>query len=139
MSALFRPYGTTPAVVDIHHRIGCCQLLAVNTCRILFAGDLLTPEGIGRHTGTVSLPPCRGHKEVAFADLTLPWVMTVMQPLEEVCDNKTVVTVKEQSPCHNLSFALGIPVVQTVNTELTEEQKEENRRNVLQDLDDLFG
>ena len=32
-----------------------------------------------------------------------------------------------------------IPVIQTVNTELTEEQKEENRRNVLQDLDDLFG
>ena len=33
----------------------------------------------------------------------------------------------------------SIPVVQTVNTELTEEQKEENRRNVLQDLDELFG
>ena len=31
------------------------------------------------------------------------------------------------------------PVVQTVYTELTEEQKEENRRNVLQDLDELFG
>ena len=31
-----------------------------------------------------------------------------------------------------------IPVVQTVNTELTEEQKEENRRNVLADLD-MFG
>ena len=32
-----------------------------------------------------------------------------------------------------------IPAVQAVNTELTEEQKAENRRNVLQDLDDLFG
>ena len=32
-----------------------------------------------------------------------------------------------------------IPAVQSVNSELTEEQKEENRRNVLQDLDDLFG
>ena len=32
-----------------------------------------------------------------------------------------------------------VPVVQTVSTKLTEEQKEENRRNVLQDLDDLFG
>ena len=32
-----------------------------------------------------------------------------------------------------------IPSVQAVNTELTEDQKEENRRNVLQDLDDLFG
>ena len=32
-----------------------------------------------------------------------------------------------------------ISAVQTVNTELTEEQKEENRRNVLQDLDELFG
>ena len=31
------------------------------------------------------------------------------------------------------------PAVQAVNTELTEEQKAENRRNVLQDLDDLFG
>ena len=31
-----------------------------------------------------------------------------------------------------------IPVVQAVNTELTEEQKEENRRNVLADLD-MFG
>jgi hypothetical protein len=31
-----------------------------------------------------------------------------------------------------------IPVVQTVNTELTEEQKEENRKNVLADLD-MFG
>ena len=30
------------------------------------------------------------------------------------------------------------PVHQTVNTELTEEQKEENRKNVLADLD-LFG
>jgi len=29
--------------------------------------------------------------------------------------------------------------VQTVSLELTEEQKKENRRNVLQDLDDLFG
>lgn len=32
-----------------------------------------------------------------------------------------------------------IPAVQVVSTELTEEQKEDNRRNVLQDLDDLFG
>ena len=32
-----------------------------------------------------------------------------------------------------------IPAVQVVSTELTEEQKEENRRNVLQDLDGLFG
>ena len=32
-----------------------------------------------------------------------------------------------------------ISAIQTVSTELTEEQKEENRRNVLQDLDDLFG
>ena len=37
------------------------------------------------------------------------------------------------------SITQTIPAVQTVNTELTEEQKEENRRNVLQDLDDLFG
>ena len=32
-----------------------------------------------------------------------------------------------------------IPVIQAVNMELTEEQKEENRHNVLQDLDELFG
>ena len=32
-----------------------------------------------------------------------------------------------------------IPAVQAENTELTDEQKKENRRNVLQDLDDLFG
>ena len=32
-----------------------------------------------------------------------------------------------------------ISAVQTVSTELTEEQKKENRRNVLQDLDELFG
>ena len=38
-----------------------------------------------------------------------------------------------------MSIASADPSVQTVNTELTEEQKEENRRNVLQDLDDLFG
>ena len=38
-----------------------------------------------------------------------------------------------------LSTRITVPAVQTVNTELTEEQKEENRRNVLQDLDDLFG
>ena len=37
------------------------------------------------------------------------------------------------------SITHPILAVQTVNTELTEEQKEENRRNVLQDLDDLFG
>ena len=37
------------------------------------------------------------------------------------------------------SITPTIPAVQTVNTELTEEQKEENRRNVLQDLDELFG
>ncbi len=37
------------------------------------------------------------------------------------------------------SFTPTIPAVQAVDTELTEEQKEENRRNVLQDLDDLFG
>ena len=36
-------------------------------------------------------------------------------------------------------IAPTIPAVQAVNTELTEEQKEENRRNVLQDLDGLFG
>ena len=38
-----------------------------------------------------------------------------------------------------MSIAPAVPSVQTVNTELTEEQKAENRRNVLQDLDDLFG
>ena len=32
-----------------------------------------------------------------------------------------------------------ISAIQTVSIELTEEEKEENRRNVLQDLDDLFG
>ena len=37
------------------------------------------------------------------------------------------------------SITPTIPAVQTVKSELTEEQKEENRRNVLQDLDDLFG
>ena len=37
------------------------------------------------------------------------------------------------------SISPTIPVIQTVRTELTEEQKEENRCNVLQDLDDLFG
>ena len=37
-----------------------------------------------------------------------------------------------------VSIATTIPVVQTVNTELTEEQKEENRKNVLADLD-MFG
>ena len=37
------------------------------------------------------------------------------------------------------SISPTIPVVQMVNTELTEAQKEKNRRNVLQDLDDLFG
>ena len=36
------------------------------------------------------------------------------------------------------SIAPTVPVVQTVNTELTEAQKEENRRNVLADLD-MFG
>ena len=39
----------------------------------------------------------------------------------------------------SVGVAQVIPAVQTVNTELTEAQKEENRRNVLQDLDDLFG
>ena len=38
----------------------------------------------------------------------------------------------------SVSIATTIPVVQTVNTELTEEQKEENRKNVLTDLD-MFG
>ena len=38
----------------------------------------------------------------------------------------------------SVSIAPTIPVVQTVNTELTEAQKEENRRNVLADLD-MFG
>ena len=38
-----------------------------------------------------------------------------------------------------MSITQAVPAVQTVNTELTEEQKEENRRNVLQDLDELFG
>ena len=37
------------------------------------------------------------------------------------------------------SISPTISALQTVSTELTEEQKEENRRNVLQDLDDLFG
>ena len=37
-----------------------------------------------------------------------------------------------------LSISSVQPVHQTVNTELTEEQKEENRKNVLADLD-LFG
>ena len=37
------------------------------------------------------------------------------------------------------SITPPIPAVQTANTELTEEQREENRCNVLQDLDDLFG
>ncbi len=37
------------------------------------------------------------------------------------------------------SISPSIPAVQTVNMELTEEEKEENRRNVLQDLDDFFG
>ena len=37
------------------------------------------------------------------------------------------------------SISPSISAVQTVNMELTEEEKEENRRNVLQDLDDLFG
>ena len=37
------------------------------------------------------------------------------------------------------SMIPNIPALQTVSTELTEEQKEENRRNVLQDLDNLFG
>ena len=37
-----------------------------------------------------------------------------------------------------LSISSVQPVHQTVNTELTEEQKEENRRNVLADLD-MFG
>ena len=46
--------------------------------------------------------------EVAFADLALPWVMTVMQTLKEIRNDKTVVAVKEQPPCYNLSFALGI-------------------------------
>ena len=38
----------------------------------------------------------------------------------------------------SVSIAPTIPVVQTVNTVLTEEQKEENRKNVLADLD-MFG
>ena len=38
-----------------------------------------------------------------------------------------------------MGITQAVPAVQTVNTELTEEQKEENRRNVLQDLDELFG
>ena len=37
------------------------------------------------------------------------------------------------------SITSTIPAVQVVSTELTEEQREENRRNVLQDLDELFG
>ena len=36
------------------------------------------------------------------------------------------------------SISPTMPVIQTVNAELTEEQKEENRRNVLVDLD-MFG
>lgn len=39
----------------------------------------------------------------------------------------------------SMSVTLASSPVQTVSLELTEEQKEENRRNVLQDLDDLFG
>ena len=38
-----------------------------------------------------------------------------------------------------MSITQAVPSVQTVNTDLTEEQREENRRNVLQDLDELFG
>ena len=34
--------------------------------------------------------------------------MTVMQTLKEIRDDKTVVAVKEQPPCHNLRFALSV-------------------------------
>jgi uncharacterized protein (DUF1778 family) len=44
--------------------------------------------------------------------------------------------LREEISSANISTT--IPVVQTVNTELTEEQKEENRKNVLADLD-MFG
>ena len=33
----------------------------------------------------------------------------------------------------------AVPAFQTAETQMTEAQKEENRKNVLQDLDDLFG
>ena len=95
MPALFGSYGTTPAVVDIHHGISRSQFLAIDAGGILFAGNLLAPKSIGGHTGTVPLPPCRGHKKIGFTDLTLPWVMTVVEPLEEIRNDKTVVAIKE--------------------------------------------
>ena len=54
----------------------------------------------------------------------------------KLLDNIRRIFREEVTP---LSIAPVQPVHQTVSTELTEEQKEENRRNVLQDLDDLFG
>ena len=114
MPTLFGPYRTTPAVIDIYHRISCSQFLTVNACRILFAGDLLAPKSIGGHAGAVPLPPCRGHKEVSFADLALPWVIPVVEALEEIRDDKAVIAVKKQPSCYNLSFTLGVLLVGSI-------------------------
>ena len=54
----------------------------------------------------------------------------------KLLDNIRQIFREEVAP---LSIAPVQQVHQTVSTELTEEQKEENRRNVLQDLDELFG
>lgn len=53
----------------------------------------------------------------------------------KLLDNIRQIFRKEVVP---LSISPVQPVHQTVNTELTEEQKEENRKNVLADLD-MFG
>ena len=53
----------------------------------------------------------------------------------KLLDNIRQIFREEVGP---LSISLVQPVHQTASTELTEEQKEENRRNVIADLD-MFG
>ena len=110
-SALFRPYGTAAAVIDVHHRIRCSQFLAVDSSRILFAGKLLASEGIWGHAAAIPLTACRSHQEVVLTDLALPCVVPIVKPLEEICDNETVVAVKVQPSCDYLRFTLGILLI----------------------------
>ena len=93
--ALFRPYSTAPAIVNIHHRIVFCQFLAIDAGGILFAGDRLAPEGLGGHTIAVPLTPCGCHKEIVLADLALPGIMAVVETFKEVRNDEAVVAVKE--------------------------------------------
>ena len=88
-------------------RIALGKFLFLHSRRIFSASNGLAFQRVRCCSVAIHLPSCRSHQEISLADRASSRIVTVVQALEEICQNKAVVIVKKYPSRRNHRFTFS--------------------------------